>query len=519
MSRYGPQAVAGRPSHPPVKITQEECDTVWKPAGWRLIVIGPTSTWRTEWGMWEAIRDIVQNCLDESETYRFGYDEQGLWIADTGKGVSVADFLLGPPVAKPDWARGKFGEGMKIGALAILRLGHSVHVETVGRELWIVFLEQKVNGRVEQLAALWKPNGTSAGTKFHIIGYNGRSYEEYFAVNLPRSLILAEVPSPITQPKQRYNQLFRAEGKAASPPGGRVYSRDIYFRDIKSPFSYNLWGFELAPDRHGPKNEMDIWKEVGRLWAGVQKVPLLAQFISMVIDPPKLNTAESRHVDIEFLGREPISNKLYETIMMDNANAWQAAWERVVGRDMVLRTDPRLDSMVIHLGYGSVSVYYSVRRALGYVIKSDKELIDEMAERLSEAEAIPDRDLTPRQLAHLNLARAIAEDFTTKGQVLAAIIPPASDMVSRTAGLYEFGTGIIKIHGTMLHSADDTVGVMVHEIGHHVAYTRAADRPDAMEKAADLTPEHSAAMEYVAGKIFRKVSEGNYDEQLKDATW
>ena len=108
---------------PPVVLTPEEYERDWKPQGWQLIIIGPTSTWRQEWGEWEAIRDIVQNALDECEHYSWSYDNEGLYIRDNGKGIAVADFLLGPPKLKPDYARGKYGEGMKIAALAMLRKG------------------------------------------------------------------------------------------------------------------------------------------------------------------------------------------------------------------------------------------------------------------------------------------------------------------------------------------------------------------------------------------------------------
>jgi hypothetical protein len=94
----------------------------YKPKGWHLLIIGPTATWRQEWKEWEAIRDIVQNALDESEQYTFGYDASGLWIADKGRGISISDFLLGPAKLKPDYARGKFGEGMKVSALVLTRL-------------------------------------------------------------------------------------------------------------------------------------------------------------------------------------------------------------------------------------------------------------------------------------------------------------------------------------------------------------------------------------------------------------
>ena len=62
----------------------DEYERDWKPQGWQLIIIGPTSTWRQDWGEWEAIRDIVQNALDECEHYTWGYDSEGLYIRDAG---------------------------------------------------------------------------------------------------------------------------------------------------------------------------------------------------------------------------------------------------------------------------------------------------------------------------------------------------------------------------------------------------------------------------------------------------
>ncbi|GAI78794.1 unnamed protein product, partial [marine sediment metagenome] len=190
-------------TRPPRVLSVEDYRENWQPQGFRLIVIGPTSTWRQEWGEWEAIRDIVQNALDEAEAYRWGYDDEGLWISDRGRGVAVADFLLGPPKMKPDYARGKFGEGMKIASLALVRKGYHVHIETVGRELWILFLQQVVDGTAETLAALWRPNGRMQGTEFHIIGYTGPAFEDRFVVNLPRTSILTETPSPLAVPIRR----------------------------------------------------------------------------------------------------------------------------------------------------------------------------------------------------------------------------------------------------------------------------------------------------------------------------
>jgi len=500
---------------PPRVLTMEEYEQSWKPQGWQLIIIGPTSTWRQEWGNLEAIRDIVQNSLDEAESYQWGYDNQGLWIADSGRGVSIADFLLGPPKLKPDYARGKFGEGMKIAALALLRNGYSVKVESVGREIWIIFLEQKVNGRAETLAAIWRSNGTTRGTKFHIIGYNGPAFERYFAVNLPRTLILAEVPSPLDKPIKRYNQLIRAEGMASSPDGGVIYARDIYFRNIQSLFSYNLWGFELAPDRHGPKNEADLWVDMGRLWCGVSNVYLLEQFMEMVLEPARVMTEETRMIsmDIYSMGSDPRTNKRYIDLVRDNAPAWQGAWRQVAGANAVIRTTDRWDGMVKHLGYMSVSLQWGVRDALAVAIMSDGALIQESQERLRETKALPDDTLTQRAKTHLELARAIATWFGID-KVYASVIPPASDRV-RTAGLYDHSLEEIILHLETLESAKRTVDAIIHEIGHHRAYKTTGD----IKLAEDLQPAHSEAMTVVAAKVVEMVADRRLDTYLKGAVW
>jgi len=494
----------------------EEYQSYWKPQGWQLIIIGPTSTWRQDWGEWEAIRDIVQNALDEAESYQYGYDSEGLWIADKGEGVAVADFLLGPPKLKPDYARGKFGEGMKIAALALLRKSYSIYVETVGRELWIIFLEQKVDGKADTLAALWRSNGARVGTKFHIIGYDGPSFERYFAVNLPRSLILADVPSPITQPQTRYNQLIRATGMAASPAGGVIYARDIYLKEVKSPFSYNLWGFDLAPDRHGPKNEADLWVDVGRLWCGISNIYLLEEFLPMVLDPPRVDTHETRKISMDSwgMGKEPVSGKRYFDMVVEHQAAWQAAWSKVVGDNVVIRTTDRWDGMVKHLGYVSTGVQWGVRDALATVVTTDSELVRRSQESLRETKVVPDVRLTNRAFAHLKLARAIASHFSDVAGVYASVIPPASDR-ARTAGLYDMTTHEIMLHLETLERGGKTVDAMVHELGHHIAFERTNDPL----KAEDLQPAHSEAMTYVAARVFSLASEKQFDEYLKEAVW
>ncbi|KKL18012.1 hypothetical protein LCGC14_2479780, partial [marine sediment metagenome] len=492
--------------------SMDEYNKDWKPQGWNIIFIGPTSTWRQEWGVWESIRDIVQNALDESETYKWGFDDQGLWISDKGKGVGVADFLLGPPKLKPDYARGKFGEGMKIAGLALVRKGYPVNVKTIGRELWIVFIEQVTNGKTDSLAALWRPGGTTQGTIWHIIGYFGTAYSDRFSVNLPRTAIKAQVPAPVTEPVQRYNQLIQYEfpteeglsGSEVAAGGSRIYARDIYLRQINSVFSYNLWGFPLAPDRHGPEEEKQLWVDMGRLWCGIKDLKLLEVFFQMVKSPPILETDESHLLSLSpyQMGENPVTGKTYTDIIVKNASVWRQAWVNSFQDNAVIRTDERWDATVKHLGYYSVSLSFDVSTAIHRVIKSDADLIQDSQERLREVQVIQDKDLSPRQRVHLELAREIASqtagDQTIRG-IHAAIIPPASDRV-RTAGMYGRTTQEVFISTEQLDKARDTVDTTVHEVAHHTS------------GAEDGEEAHNRELTRVAGLVVLLTAQRAFDQ-------
>jgi len=509
---------------PPKKLSIEEYERNWKPKGWELLPSGMREHYRREgWGMWEAIRDIVQNALDESESYSFGYDAEGLWISDTGGGVSIRDFMLGGQKEKPEWARGRYGEGMKLSVLTLLRENYMVYISTVGREIWPVFHPWKTGPSQydDMLVFLWRPIRTSRrGTTFHIIGYDGPSYDRYFAVNLPKSLILARVPSPITEPKQRLNSLIRAEGMAASKLGGIIYCRDIYLMEIESPFSYNLWGFKVSPDRHGPEKEDEMWADMARLWCGVSNPALLKTLIKMLLEEDKknaLSTTEGRKIGFSYpLGYEPVLNKSYLNVAKDNADAWKKAWRDATGTGTVLRTNSRYDAMVQHLGYKSVKVHWLAENFLSALIMSDRGLIAESQERLSRSEAVPDNKLTVNAQKHLMLARRIAREFRCE-RVSGGVIPQASDM-ARTAGMYDPTLEEIIIHINQMETCGDMMDTLVHELGHHVAYLKSGRSGD-ISTYGDLTEGHSAAMSKVSADIITMTQARTLDEYFKGCEW
>jgi hypothetical protein len=483
-----------------ISVSEDEFRKEWEPKGWRLVVIGPTATWRQEWGEWEAIRDLVQNSLDETESYRYGYDLEGFFIEDDGKGFSVKDILLGPPKLKPPHARGKFGEGMKIAALALLRKGYGVRIETVGMEIWMVFLRVPMDGEVEQLAALWRPGGRKAGTRFHIIGYRGPSFEDRFVQNIPSDFILHRGPSTLDRPVRRFNLLL------SGPYAGRIYARDIYLMGIRSPFGYNLWGFEMAPDRHGPASEEEMWRDAGRLWATVKDVGLLRRFLRMVVGPLE-PTAESDHIRLDSLGVEPASGMPYSSIARGNREAWREAWKAEMGEKAVLITVSSLEPLMGYLGYAKrKAVRWDIMFFLADLVPTDLEVAREVQKRLSGVEVIPEERLSPKQRAHLAMAREIARHYYSNVTVHAALIPEAAPG-ARTEGMYDRQRREIFIALKPLESATTTFDVLIHELAHHSSM------------ADDLTPEHAAEMTRIASNIIRDMRAGKFDHVVKEAVW
>jgi hypothetical protein len=196
--------------------------------------------------------------------------------------------------------------------------------------------------------------------------------------------------------EKEYPEIINTEG-AVFAGQSRIYARDIYMREINSPYSYNLWSFDMAPDRHGPKEESDLWVDAGRLWCCVTKVEHLKVFLEMVKQPPVIESDESHALNMSTweMGQEPVTGKEYAEFVRENAPVWREAWRKVIGENAVIRTDSRWDGMVRHLGYESVSVQSYVRETLSRAISTDRELIKISQERLREVEIIRMRNSNP----------------------------------------------------------------------------------------------------------------------------
>lgn len=173
---------------------------------------------------------------------------------------------------------------------------------------------------------------------------------------------------------------------------------------------------------------------------------------------------------------------------------------------VVIRTSPRWDNQVRHLGYEPIA---GDAHGGSGSIPTDIELIRASQERLGKVKIIPARSLTPSGQAHLRLARGIArgvDGAKELGGIHAAIIPPASDRV-RTVGMYSRGTGEIYIGSDQLERGQTTVDTLIHEIAHHTS------------GAEDGEEAHNSAMAEVAASVAERAERGEFDKLLGKVEW
>ena len=483
---------------PPLSLTYDEYSHVWARKGWKLIVIGPTSTWRESWGPWEAIRDFVQNALDESESYSWYHDSEGLVISDPGAGIKIADLLLGPPKLKSADARGRFGEGMKIAALTFLRMGNQVYIETANRLIAMVFIAQPTDAEpVMSLAALWQPaEGGKPGTRIHVVNYFGDSFDSRFTINLSPSSVLHKGVAGLKSKIVRHNSILNI-GK--QPGHQTIFVRDIMMdADFASLYSYNLWDVTLAPDRYAAEKESMIPDAMARAWITVDKQWLIEDLFKQCKVEPGIARGyftEFEAMDLSgySLGydRNSVSYRYY--IQVTNKHLWQAAFKAVFGQKAVMLTESKHRTPIEHLGYTPIELPYNMSYGLKRVIKTDVEVIFENAKRMTKAKIIPETKLTPLQRANLAVARSLARcaGYKMPAGVNAAILPP-SESGSRISGMYDKTTKIVYLSAESLSDLEETIDVSIHEFAHHYSYG-----------AEDGTEEHAKYISNVGAKIIK----------------
>lgn len=197
-----------------------------------------------KWHIWEGIRELVQNARDAEVEHHARMDIRHggdmLRIENKGTTLPLKALLLGHTTKLGNEATiGQFGEGLKLGILALVRAGISVKIRN-GDEVWTPVIEHSPVFDEDVLA-------------FEIEG--GRKYQERVLVEVACSkkawddvrdrLLFVRKPRKSEQITSRYGSLLLGDRYK-----GRVYVKGIFVShhdDLQ--FGYDLAFANLDRDR------------------------------------------------------------------------------------------------------------------------------------------------------------------------------------------------------------------------------------------------------------------------------
>ena len=102
----------------------------------KQIKLSFTEDYVAHWSWWQGARELMQNAIDTKD-FDIKFEGERITIISRGGAIPVKALLLGATTKREDSSTiGKFGEGMKLGFLVLLREGAKVAMEN-GNDLWV----------------------------------------------------------------------------------------------------------------------------------------------------------------------------------------------------------------------------------------------------------------------------------------------------------------------------------------------------------------------------------------------
>lgn len=151
----------------------------------KVIEITVTKDYVGTWGVWEGLREIVQNGIDGETQYdcklQVSYTPSGnVAVENVGGSIPREALLIGFTTKETDDKTiGQFGEGLKLGVLALVRAGHSVKIKN-NEEIWTPVVEKSVHFDAEVLKfKITKAKKPAEGLRVLIGGISREEWKKY----------------------------------------------------------------------------------------------------------------------------------------------------------------------------------------------------------------------------------------------------------------------------------------------------------------------------------------------------
>lgn len=244
------------------------------------IQLSASENYCPNWGIWEGVREIVQNWMDSRDA---GFDGSVTFTGDkltcvnNGATIEADHIALFGEGDKSDEARGAFREGLKIGMLALVRSGLGVLIRH-GDLSWTASLEPGATGTRVLTLRSRRCKTSFDGVSVQISGLSKDTWEEL-------------------RPRFR----FTDKPGLIRDRAGDVFVKGIWVCRSRLDYGYDLARAETDRDRQ-IVDEWDLYYEVAR--------QLVDAFRAGIVTPTRLlgmledGADDVRHVDFHLTAED-----------------------------------------------------------------------------------------------------------------------------------------------------------------------------------------------------------------------
>lgn len=392
-----------------------------------------------EWGAWEGIRELVQNGKDAETEFNAPLDVSfhngTLRIENEGAEMTREALLFGTSskTSRTDMI-GKFGEGLKLGTLALVRNGHEVKIRT-GAEVWSALIERSEKYDADVL-------------KFDCVGGRepkkrvrveiGNVTEEIWNGLRERFLFLAKIKKDERVKTDRGDLLFGDRFR------GCVYVKGIYVQtDKRLNYGYNFHSATVDRDRK-MVSSWELEYETSAIWgeAAAQRPDLVNKYFELISEGDADVRSETVYAPKKV--REGVAAK----------------FKKQFGEDAIPVANLAESHEVEHLGKRGVVVSKSLASILADTIGTKDTIVKAMREEVTRKLAWSDLDETQRK----NLFDALAITGEVRPECVLDLVDVVDFRSEKLLG--QFKDGRILLAARILTDRDETLATLVHEYSH-----------------------------------------------------
>ena len=404
-----------------------------------------TARYARDWGVREGLREIVQNALDGQDSgypmvvgFQTFNGHEYLTIQNRGLVLDKSAWLLGKS-DKHEGARGRHGDGLKVGTLALIRQGIDVFFLN-GSERWTPTLETSETFNGETVMVIQSRSGSARNNDFTVgIQISKDQWETYRQDFLPLSDVK---PSEIL--KGGY------AGNLITNPAyaGKIFAKGIYVctKDTMK-WGYDLHDVTLDRDRR----ILDTW-DVQYQTSKIH-VALAAkddEIMDQVFEGLKQGLGDVEH--FHYFGTDETNAKVVSRFAAQYG-------EKAVAVDSAAEAE-----RVEYFGFKGVVVPRGLRdvmvSAVGTTDKIVAKAMDTCGAYLKQDELDPETRKTWSLAVNLLILAGVVVD---KAKVR---LYDFNKVPTAPRGTYNIETGEIRINPAVLSSGPSVIVTLAHELAH-----------------------------------------------------